>query len=161
MEWGLGCNSSNKEFPLTIITSLLKYCSLCSIPNSSWLKRFATWKWTILRRKEANMTLSMRQPRKKTLWWWLAEHRTTIHYNGRSPSYCKKPERAWLERAANAEKEKEKSAHFGISGMPRCVRIRTLGRIVYKLWRYAGPTCNMWRGLEWGSQHKSLVCCVA
>ena len=35
------------------------------------------------------------------------------------------------------------------------------GRIVYKLWRYVGSTCDMQGGPKQGAQHKSLVWCVA
>jgi len=48
------------------------------------------------------------------------------------------------------------------SDMPQCVRVRTSeGRIVYKLWRCARPTCSTRGDPRQGSQHKNLVCYVA
>ena len=59
-------------------------------------------------------------------------------------------------------KKRKEAPTSKLSGMPRCARIRTPdGRIVYKLWRCTRPTCNTQGGLGWGSQHKSLMCCVA
>ena len=58
-------------------------------------------------------------------------------------------------------KRKEASA-LESSDTSRCVRVQTLdGRIVYKLWWCAWPTCNVQGGPKQGPHHKSLVCYVA
>ena len=58
-------------------------------------------------------------------------------------------------------KKRKNAPTSELSGTPRYVQIRTPdGRIVYKLWRCAGPTCNTQGGPRRGLQHKSIVCCV-
>ena len=59
-------------------------------------------------------------------------------------------------------KKRKEAPTLELSDVPRCIKVWTPdGRIVYKLRRCVGPTCSMQRGPKQGSQHKSLVCCVA
>ena len=62
-----------------------------------------------------------------------------------------------------AQKKKRKEAPIAeLDDTPQCVRVWGHdGKIVYKLWRRAGPTCEMQVGPRQEWQHKSSMCCVA